>query len=110
MNTALSHELKALGPPSCFTDSKVALFWIRGCEREWNQFVENHVREIRRLTPVAQWMHCPGVDNPADLPSRESDLDELVSNQLWLHGPKWQLNSTGMGDLNSNMEDSVLNP
>lgn len=49
-----------------------------------------------------------GVDNPADLPSRESDLDELIGNQLWLHGPKWLLNSTGMGDLSSIMEDSVL--
>ena len=57
---ALRKELK-LGPPSCFTDSKVALFWIRGYECEWRQFVENRVREIRQLTPVEQWRHCPGV-------------------------------------------------
>ena len=32
VNAALSHELKMLGPPSCFTDSKVALFWIKRVE------------------------------------------------------------------------------
>ena len=31
---------------SCFTDSKVAMFWIKGEDKEWKQFVHNRVREI----------------------------------------------------------------
>ena len=60
------------------------------------------------MTPVEQWRHCPGVDNPADLPSRGADIDELVSNQLWLHGPCWLCDATGMDDLNSRLDESVL--
>ena len=109
VSIALSKELK-LGPPSCFTDSKVALFWIKGYEREWRQLhvVENRIREIHQLTPVEQWRHCPGVYNPADLPSRGVDIDELIDNQLWLHGPSWLCDATGMDDLNSRLDESVL--
>ena len=106
VSIALSKELK-LGPPSCFTDSKVALFWIKGYEHEWRQFVENRVTEIRQLTPVKQWRHCPGVDNPVDLPSRGADIDELIDNQLWLHGLSWLCDATGMDDLNSRLDESV---
>ena len=39
---ALEPEL-SLGEPSYFTDSKVALCWIKGQEREWKPFVQNRV-------------------------------------------------------------------
>jgi len=73
----------------CFTDSKVALYWVQGVTKEWKQFVHNRVVEIRKLIPVANWCHCPGKDNPADLPSRGISPRELQSSQSWLHGPSW---------------------
>ena len=45
----------ALKPPMCWTDSKVALYWIRGINKSWKSFVQNRVNEIRRLVPVSQW-------------------------------------------------------
>ena len=39
--------------------------------------------------PASQWRHCPGSDNPADIPSRELTLSELRTNALWIHGPEW---------------------
>ena len=30
----------------CFTDSQVALFWIKGVEMEWKPFVQDRVDEI----------------------------------------------------------------
>ena len=36
-----------LKPPICHTDSKVVLYWIKGVDREWKQFIENRVMEIR---------------------------------------------------------------
>ncbi|KAL5457182.1 hypothetical protein EMCRGX_G034427 [Ephydatia muelleri] len=78
-----------LGEPLCFTDSKIALCWIRGFDKEWKQFVENRVREIRSLVLEKCWYHCAGNVNPADLPSRGADLSELGTciPESWLTLP-----------------------
>ncbi len=50
--SSLSAQLH-LAEPVCYTDSKVALFWIVGSEKEWKQFVQNRVLEIRKLQLLA---------------------------------------------------------
>ena len=42
IRAAMEPELQ-LGDPVCFSDSMVALFWIRGTNHEWKPFVENRV-------------------------------------------------------------------
>ena len=42
VQVALQPEV-TLGDPVCHTDSKVALYWIRGSNQEWRQFVDNRV-------------------------------------------------------------------
>ena len=74
---------------TCWTDSRVTLFWIKGEEREWKQFVRNRVNEIRNLVPPSRWQHCNGKDNPADIPSRGLSPVELSKCPLWQEGPKW---------------------
>jgi hypothetical protein len=73
----------------CYTDSMVTLYWIRGTDKQWKPFVSNRVREIRRRAHPSLWSHCPGVSNPADLPSRGVASLELAVSQLWRRGPKW---------------------
>jgi len=89
--TALEHEI-TFSSTTCFTDSKVALYWIRGLKKEWKQFVQNRVVEIRRLVAADCWYHCPGRENPADIPSRGITPSELRSNTIWRHGPSWLVN------------------
>ena len=85
---ALQPELK-LADPRCYTDSQVALCWIKHEDREWKQFVQNRVTAIRRLVPSEHWNHCSGISNPADIPSRGASMTELSSSSLWLDGPQW---------------------
>ena len=84
---ALNETLK-LSNPICWTDSKVSLYWIQGETQEWKQFVENRVKEIRKLMPIKNWKHCPGKMNPADIASRGATSSDL---QTWLNGPAWML-------------------
>ena len=84
----LESEL-SLSETTCYTDSKVALHWIRGADKEWKQFVQNRTTEIRTLLPDATWVHCAGKDNPADLPSRGMSLAHLTASDLWRKGPDW---------------------
>ena len=67
----------------CYTDLKVALYWIRSTENEWKPFVENRANEIRKLVPPTCCSHCPGKENLADLPSRGMTMLELVRSRLW---------------------------
>lgn len=71
----------------CFSDSQVALYWIRGLEKSWKPFVQNRVTEIRSLIPVNGWRHISGFKNPADIPSRGAAPLELSVNVLWRDGP-----------------------
>lgn len=88
-------ELKEI---CCFTDSKVALYWIKGTNKEWKPFVENRTNEVRRLVPPQCWNHCPGKENPADLPSRGMTPIELVGSRLWRYGPDWLFYSRAIED------------
>ena len=81
--TAALRDTIVLGAPICFSDSKVALYWINGSEKEWKPFVQNRVNEIQRLLSSNCWHHCPGHENPADIPSRGMSPSELQTNLQW---------------------------
>ena len=54
-----------------------------------SNFYNNRVAKSCDLVPVANWSHCLGKYNPADLPYRGISAKELQSNKIWLHGPTW---------------------
>ena len=59
-----------------WVDSTTVLYWIRN-DKIWKQNVQHQVEEICQLTCHESWRHCPGSINPADLPSRGVDAQEL---------------------------------
>ena len=72
-----------------WTDSVIPLSWIRNNDKEYKQFVENRVNEIRRNAPPEQWRYCPTSENPADIASRGIKATALKESSLWLHGPEF---------------------
>jgi hypothetical protein len=64
------------------------LYWIKNI-KPWKQYVMTRVREIRESSPPHSWRHCPGVQNPADLPSRGMNADDLVNEERWWKGPSF---------------------
>ena len=71
----------------CWTDSKIARYWIVQGQKEWKPFVQHRIDEIS--VPEECWNHYPGAGNPADLLSRGIDCRELETSVLWWNGLKW---------------------
>ena len=80
----------------CWTDSTTALHWIIGTNKGWKTFVENRVKEIRSCVPLSSWNHCPGTENPADIPSRGTHASKLNESPVWFRGPEWLQTSEDM--------------
>ena len=71
----------------CWTDSITAMYWIKGDEKQWKMFVDNCVQEIRKLVNKDLWQHCPGTENPADIPTRNNDPSRLTKDSRWFLAP-----------------------
>jgi hypothetical protein len=74
-----------------WVDSKTVLYWIKNA-KPWKQYVLTRVKEIRECTTQESWRHCPGVQNPADLPSRGMNARELLKEKRWWKGPEFLYN------------------
>ncbi|KRZ85896.1 hypothetical protein T08_2748 [Trichinella sp. T8] len=73
----------------CWSDSEVALSWIKSPAVKWKSFVRNRVESIQQLTEASAWRYCPTGENPADMLSRGCNLKRLEESQLWWEGPPW---------------------
>ena len=66
-----------------WTDSKTVLGYINNDARRFHVFVGNRVQEIRDKTSREQWRYIETKQNPADIASRGSSVQELIDNRLW---------------------------
>ena len=76
-----------VGEIKFFSDSIIALSWIRGQPRRWKSFVANRVAEIQCQSDPADWHHIPGEHNVADKISRGIPVDQLQGE--WRNGPEF---------------------
>ena len=72
-----------------YTDSTINLYRIKGLNKEYKQFVQNRLHEIRNKTSIDDWYYVPTKLNPSDLPTRGCLLSELNTNDNWLYGPEF---------------------
>ena len=54
----------------CWSDSEVALYWVKGKEKCWKPWMENRVVSIRNIINNDNWYYISGLNNPADIPTR----------------------------------------
>lgn len=72
-----------------WTDSMIALAWIKGDVSKWKTFVANRVAEITAKIPSSCWRHVSSEQNPADLVSRGIEPSKLQGQEIWWVGPHW---------------------
>ena len=75
-----------------WSDSQCVLNWIASGKHA-SRFVENRLEEIRKHKDI-DFHYIQSKDNPADLASRGTNINELLESNLWWHGPKWLLEPT----------------
>ncbi|GFW17373.1 integrase catalytic domain-containing protein [Trichonephila clavipes] len=73
-----------------WTDSTIALAWIKTEPHKLKAFVSNRVAEIQALSKDYHWKHVSSKNNPANLISRGCNVDELLKNEMWFSGPDLQ--------------------
>lgn len=75
-----------------WTDSSTVLHWIRSTRAtRLPEFVANRVSHILDHSKPEQWMHVPGLLNPADDGSRGLKSSCLLGPHRWLDGPAFLL-------------------
>lgn len=72
-----------------WSDSSIALSWIKSSPNLLKTFVANRVTKIQSKTELEFWDHVRSADNPADALSRGQLPIEFLNNTLWYHGPSW---------------------
>ncbi|XP_065082642.1 uncharacterized protein LOC135705019 [Ochlerotatus camptorhynchus] len=70
-----------------WSDSQIALAWLKKPLGSLETFVRNRVAEINRLTNRYTWKYVNTKHNPADVVSRGQTPAMLCKNNLWWSGP-----------------------
>ncbi|XP_055618958.1 uncharacterized protein LOC129764157 [Toxorhynchites rutilus septentrionalis] len=72
-----------------WTDSSIALSWIRADPRNYRPFVANRVGEILEITVANEWRWVPSESNPADEATKWGSGPYFNAGSMWFHGPKF---------------------
>ena len=79
VKAALSKSKHALNISVLYSDSTIALSWIKADPARWHTFVYNRVSQIQSMLPTTEFIHVPSEENPADLCSRGLLATQLVA-------------------------------
>jgi len=72
-----------------WTDTTVALSWIRSAPNRWKMFVCNRITAFESRNSPTQCRHCPGRENPADHLSRGILCSQILLLDIWWQWPQW---------------------
>lgn len=72
-----------------WSDSTVALSWIKSPSHRWKTFVANRVSFIQECLSPDCWSFVPSSSNPADAVSRGLLPNEFLEHSLWWAGPSF---------------------
>ena len=106
IRSALSGRI-SIDATRCWSDSKVALCWIRGNRKTWKPWVENRVVSARKVVSKDDWHHIPGKENPSDIPTRMVPQFKDAFCDRWFKGPEILLDDDKLSSFLSN-ESSLI--
>lgn len=88
---ATSHKIK-IYEICLFTDSSIVLSWIKSpYKHKHDTYVSHRLTQVIDLTQSDTWHYCDTKSNPADVITRGTTPDSLLSCILYWNGPTWIL-------------------
>lgn len=74
----------------CWSDSQIVLKWLDKSSSDLKTYVANRIANIQTKSETIKinWNWIAGLQNPADLISRGTTIEELYKEQKWWHGPE----------------------
>ena len=73
----------------CWSDSEISLHWVKGVNKERKQWIQNRLNKIRKFVSSDHWNFVPGYLNPADIPTRDINIQSFANNAVWWNGPNF---------------------
>ncbi|KAF5283061.1 hypothetical protein FQR65_LT14078 [Abscondita terminalis] len=70
-----------------WSDSKIVLGWLNSSPHQFKVFVANRMAFVLEHTNSLDWHHVKSEENPADLITRGSFLENLNQQTFWYTGP-----------------------
>lgn len=72
-----------------FSDSMIALHYIKADANAWQIFIASRVAQIQNLSSKADWYHVETALKLADLVSRGVYAKDFINNNFYWHGPQF---------------------
>ena len=72
----------------CWSDSQIALYWLKQIRKQWKPWVENRVKQISELVNPSNWRYVRTEVNPADIATIKGSVKYLM-NDRWINGPQF---------------------
>jgi hypothetical protein len=70
-----------------WSDSQVALYWVKSCPGSWKTWVGNRVAKAQELFDARHFFYVPTNENVADHISRGLRVADLKKESEWFYGP-----------------------
>ena len=80
-----------------YTDSKVTLSWVKSVDKEFENFAENPLKEILKLSNYNDWNFIKTSQNPADVLTRKQTFEKFKENILYGEGSSFLKNNVFRG-------------
>ena len=62
----------------CWTDSQIAVWWIKQSNKRWNIWMQNRVEILRNNISSVHWFHVSSSQNPAGTATRSIPLHTII--------------------------------